>query len=298
MQPSQALQEDPDSSEQQDNNIKQGLISKIGKKLISIFQPKQKASFKESIEEFLEEEYEEEGGLEEDQKAILRNILEFNELTVEDIMIPRADIFALSNNIAFEDLQDKLLKKTYTRIPIYKEDLDEILGFVHIKDIARKFFENKELNISNILRKCLFVPASMRINNLLVRMQQSHVHIAIVVDEYGGTEGIITLEDILEEIVGKIDDEHVTDDNLIFNVISENEYELSSRVLVEDVIEKTGMLIENNDDEYSTIGGLIYNKIGRIPVKGEVIDLNEAIEVEILDAEIRRIKKVKIRNKT
>ncbi|HCR86451.1 MAG TPA: HlyC/CorC family transporter [Alphaproteobacteria bacterium] len=279
--------------------VKEKLLNTISR-ITNIFNFRQKQSLRESLEEILDENQHTEEDIPDGQKAIIRNILEFNELYVEDIMIPRSDIFSIPSDIDFENLQEKLLGKTYTRIPVYKGDLDEVLGFIHIKDVARSFFNKTKLKIADIIRKCLFVPASMKIGNLLIRMQQSHVHIAIVVDEYGGTEGIVTLEDIIEEIVGNIEDEHVREDtNLIFNKLNDNEYEVSSRMYIEDIIKKTELdikLAENN--EYDTIGGLIFNLTSRIPVKGEIIKMNDEIEFEILEADPRRLKRLMIRKLT
>jgi CBS domain containing-hemolysin-like protein len=282
-----------ETSEQLKNNVLFLIKKRIGK----VFSPKQRHSIKESLEEILEEnsEFEE---LHEDQRAIIRNVLEFNELEVADIMIPRPDIFSIPHDINFEELQAKLLQKTYTRIPVYKRDLDEILGFIHIKDIAKSFFKQEEPKIPDIIRKCLFVPSSMKISNLLVRMQQSHVHIAIVVDEYGGTEGIATLEDILEEIVGKIEDELMLDDkNLFINKIDDNQYEVSSRITIEDINKITFFNLPIQEVEYDTIGGLIFFLTARIPVKGEIIKLDDEIEFEILEADPRRLKRLIIRKK-
>lgn len=285
-----------DINDRQTNDVRDKVVNTINK-LATIFGTKQKQSLRESLEEMLDETKSSENDIGEGQKAIIRNVLEFNELYVEDIMIPRSDIFAIPNDINFEELQQKLLAKTYTRIPVYKGDLDEIIGFVHIKDIARSFFKKTDLKIADIVRKCLFVPSSMKIGNLLIRMQQSHVHIAIVVDEYGGTEGIVTLEDIIEEIVGNIEDEHVQEDNnLIFKKLNDKEYEVSSRMYIEDIIKRADIeigLSENN--EYDTIGGLIFHITSRIPVKGEVIKYNEYLEFEVLEADPRRLKRLIIR---
>jgi len=220
--------------------------------------PSRKTTLKESVEEILDEQ--EENGQTPSQAgetAILRNVLEFNALCVEDVMIPRADIFAIESTDSFEEIQKKFEGKIYTRVPVYKSDLDEIQGFIHIKDIAKNTLRNEEFALDKIIRKALFVPASMKISNLLIRMQQNRVHIAIVIDEYGGTEGIVTLEDIIEEIVGKIEDEHdEVEKEPEFKRLSEGEYEVSSRMKIEDLNEKTSIEFQIEEDaEYDTIGG-------------------------------------------
>lgn len=259
-----------------------------------------KSGLQESIEEILGEEgHKAEIPLDAGEKAILKNVLEFKELHVEDIMIPRADIFAIPEDIQFADLQSRLLDKTYTRIPVYKSDLDEIQGFIHIKDIARIFFNKKEFSVKETLRKCLFVPPSMKISNLLIRMQQTRVHIAIVIDEYGGTEGIVALEDIVEEIVGNIEDEHDEDSSPTLKKISDDLYEVSSRTSIDEFLSKTGMdvSIKDAESQFDTIGGLVTYLLGRIPVKGEIITFNEKIELEVTDADARSVKRLIVKKK-
>jgi len=226
--------------------------------------------------------------------------LEFKELHVKDVMIPRADIFAIHEDIQFSELQEKLFDKTYTRIPVYKSNLDEIRGFIHIKDIARYFFNKKEFTIADIVRKCMFVPPSMKIHNLLIRMQQSRVHIAIVIDEYGGTEGIVTLEDIVEEIVGNIEDEHDEDEsNIGFKKISDDIYEVSSRILIEEFIARTAIdiSIKEAEEQPNTVGGLVTYMLGRIPVKGEIIAFNDKIELEVTEADARSVRRLVVKKK-
>lgn len=274
---------------------KKSFIANIVKKFTG-----KKSELQESIEEILEKSHEDNTPLDAGEKAILKNVLEFKELHVEDIMIPRADIFAVPEDIQFEDLQNKLFDKTYTRIPIYRGDLDEILGFIHIKDIARVFFKKQQFNIAEITRKCLFVPSSMKISNLLIRMQQKHVHIAIVIDEYGGTEGIVTLEDIVEEIVGNIEDEHDEDEiNASFKKISDDIFEVSSRIAINDFFKKTqiDVSIKDAENQFDTIGGLVTYILGRIPVKGEIISINENIELEVTEADARAVKRLIVKKK-
>jgi magnesium and cobalt transporter len=275
-------------------------LKSISGRLGKILSFARKSELQESIEEILEGGSEAQTPLDAGEKAILKNVLEFKQLHVEDVMIPRADIFAVPEDIQFEDLQHKLVDKTYTRIPVYKGDLDEILGFIHIKDVARVFFNKQQFGIEEIVRKCLFVPSSMKISNLLIRMQQKHVHIAIVIDEYGGTEGIVTLEDIVEEIVGNIEDEHDEDEiNASFKKISDDIFEVSSRIRVEDFLKKSAidLSVKEADAEFDTIGGLATYLLGRIPVKGEIIAFNESIELEVTDADARAVRRLIIKKK-
>ncbi len=266
----------------------------------SIFPAPKKSVLQESIEEILENGSGQDKPLDAGEKAILKNVLEFKALLVEDVMIPRADIFSIPEDIEFDELQRKLADKTYTRIPVYKNNVDEILGFIHIKDIGRVFFKKEALHIEKILRKCLFVPPSMKVSNLLIRMQQSRVHIAMVIDEYGGTEGLVTLEDIVEQIVGNIEDEHDEDErNTLCRKISDDIFETSSRMRIEEFITKSGIDITVKDAEaqFDTIGGLVTYLLGRIPVKGEIITFNDNIELEVTDADARAVRRLVVKKK-
>ena len=280
---------------------KKSFFSAITDNFGKIFSIPKKYGLHESIEEVLDENGSEGASpLDAGEKAILKNVLEFKELHVEDVMIPRADIFSVPEDIEFEELQHKLVDKTYTRIPVYKSDLDEIIGFVHIKDVARVYFNKQQFDIKQILRKILFVPPSMKVSNLLIRMQQNRVHIAIVIDEYGGTEGVVTLEDIVEQIVGNIEDEHDEEEsNQSLKKISDDIFEVSSRIRIEELQKKSGidLSVKEASGQFDTIGGLVTYLLGRIPVKGEVITFNEQIELEITDADARAVRRLVIKKK-
>jgi CBS domain containing-hemolysin-like protein len=284
------------------NNERKNILDKLVTRFCNFFLPKQKNTLRESLEEILDDQDQSSSLEEAGERAIIKNVLEFNELDVEDIMIPRADIFAISDDIAVKSLKEKLLDKTYTRIPVYEENLDKVSGFIHIKDIARALFEDKEIKVRDIIRKTLFVPESMKISNLLIKMQQSRVHIAIVVDEYGGTQGLVTLEDIIEEIVGKIEDEHDEDTSMQKDLmlVDKEKYQVNARIRIEDFVEQTGIdleVAEEDEEEYSTLAGYIYSELGRIPVVGEVIPMNGRFEGEILEADARTVGKILVRRR-
>lgn len=283
---------------QQNSLKKDNKIIQFKNKITSLLTPKARG-LRESIEDILDEKRDDSENLAAGEKAIFRNVLEFKELYVEDVMVPRVDIFAIQENVSIDDLKEKLLEKSFTRIPVYKGDLDEIVGFIHIKDIAKLLFSDKNLDIKSITRKCLFVPGPMKISNLLIRMQKSKVHIAIVVDEYGGTEGIITLEDIIEEIVGKIDDEHDAELETQVKKTNDNEFEVNPRISIDDFRSVSEIDLTNlyDDEEYDTIGGLVYLIAGRIPVRGEIVRVNENIEIEVAEADARTLQKVVIRRR-
>jgi CBS domain containing-hemolysin-like protein len=306
------LEEDPSSSTEVTTNDKPNIITAFLESVRGGFRPRSKSmSLEKAVQEIIEEHNEATGktsDISENSKSIIQNVLEFSELYVEDIMIPRADIFAININTSLEQLSEKLAKKTYTRIPVFKNNLDDISGFVHIKDIAKIILKKKDFKMEEIIRQCLFVPPSMKISKLLIKMQLSHVHIAIVIDEYGGTTGLVTMEDLMEEIVGQIDDEHdEVDKSFSYKKISDDLYEVSARFSIEDLETKTGLQLHNDkkeieedeeEEDYDTLGGLIFSLTGRIPVVGEVVVYSDEIEFEITDANSRAIKRVIVRKKS
>lgn len=281
------------SSESKSNKFFNDLCGLFAKKFSS-----NRSSLKESLEEYLEEDSTNDTPLDAGERAIIRNVLEFKEIYVEDVMIPRTEVYAIKHDVTEEELHDKLHDKTYTRIPVYENDLDQIIGFVHIKDIAKFYFKKQPIDISKIVRSCLFVPPSMKISNLLIRMQQERVHIAVVVDEYGGTEGIITLEDIIEEIIGKIEDEHDGDfDNAgtFFQKLSENSFEVSARMKISDFEVHSGIRLnfsKENLEDFNTINGMIIENTGRIPAKGEIVTINDYIKIKVKSSDPRKINRV------
>ena len=199
------------------------IISKIIKKVNFLNNNNQ--SLRDSIKDVIDEKSQTEShnvDLSKKEKSILNNILSINKLKVDDVMIPRASIIAVQQNYSFEEITNIINKESHSRMPVYRKDLDDILGMVHIKDII-KFSGSKSINfdIKNILREILFVPPTMPVMNLLLKMQATKLHMALVIDEHGGTDGLITIEDVIEEIVGEIEDEHDKDDDFNFKKINQ-----------------------------------------------------------------------------
>ena len=229
------------------------------------------------------------------QNVIIKNFESFAEKTAEDVMIPRADIIAVKCDISLEDLSKVIIKCAHTRILVFKENLDNIIGFVHIKDLFETIAKSKKYNLKKLLRKHIVSPHSMEIVDLLKQMQVHRTHIAVVVDEYGGTDGIVTIEDIIESIVGPIDDEH--DTNLeIENVkiIIPGLVIANARMEVEELEQILSVKLREESDEFDTIGGLVLAKVGNVPEKGQVIRITNEVTVEIMDSTPRTIKQVKI----
>ncbi len=273
-----------------------------------------------------------------EERAMLRAILRLGDLRVEDVMVPRADIDAVDANIPISELIAEFRDAGHSRMPVYRDTLDDPIGMVHIKDVMKWIFEtaggNKadngkkangqkredkadegestyvSLDLSDIdlstnlhatgtARPVLFVPPSMPARILLERMQASRTQMALVIDEYGGTDGLVSLEDLVEIIVGEIEDEHDDAEEATIVKVDDGLFIADARADLEDVAELVGPAFDVGDygEDVDTIGGLVFTVTGRIPVRGEIIHPVDAFEFEILDADPRRIKKIRIRER-
>ncbi len=261
------------------------------------------ASLKEVLEEVIEEHEEQsQEGLEPEEKVMLHNVLSFGDIMVSDIMVPRTDIAAVASNISLDELRSHILEQRHTRVPVYEETLDHVIGFIHVKDLLPMLSGSVPFELKKVLRKMLFVPPSMRLIDLLVKMRGAGSHIALVIDEHGGTDGMVTMEDVFEEIVGDIHDEHDEDeeqDNQI-QYVGHGAFEVSGRIRI-DMLEKQLALTLTNPEkgeEFDTLGGLISFRIGHVPARGEKIDHEAGVIFEVLDSDPRRIRKVRIQTKS
>ena len=235
----------------------------------------------------------------------------FHLLRVDDVMVPRADIVAVESIATLTELTSTFKTAGHSRLPVYKETLDEPTGMVHIKDVmpylmfdakgrGGKTYPDKKI-IQYIKRPVLFVPPSMLAQDLLKRMQVKRTHMAIVVDEYGGTDGLVTIEDLIEEIVGEIDDEHDEEEPVVQIVTGKggkSVWEADARITIEDFEEALGREFASDDEEedVDTLGGLIFTLAGRVPERGEIIPHPDGLEFEVLDADARRVKRLRITN--
>lgn len=265
----------------------------------SLFAPKQDSSLKEAIEEVLVEHEEEAGEIPAEEKVMLQNVLAFSDMTVGDIMVPRGDIVAVPNDVTIDDLKSHILEERHTRIPVYKESLDHVEGFLHIKDLFPMIAGDAPFHLAAVLRPMLFVPPSMPIIDLLVKMRRLGSHMAIVVDEHGGTDGLVTLEDLFEEIVGDIQDEHDEEEHKRqFVRISAHVVDANARITIDTLERDLGLQIisaaDEEEQDFETLGGLIFFELGRVPAKGEKIRHSSGLTFEILEADPRRIFKVRI----
>ena len=227
----------------------------------------------------------------------------FSRVTVADVMIPRADIVALEISTPLEQVAAQFVETEHSRLPVYRETLDDPAGFVHIKDVFKLMTAKTgqarldEAVLGRLRRDCLYVPASMRAADLLRRMQASRIHLAMVIDEFGGVDGIVTLEDVIEAVVGEIDDEHDEATQAHIIVRPGGVLEVDSRADLAEIEEALGREIGRPefDEEIDTIAGLVTAVAGRVPQRGEVVALSDDLEAEITDADPRRIKRLRLR---
>jgi magnesium and cobalt transporter len=221
---------------------------------------------------------------------------------VDDVSIPRTDIIAVSEEADLAEVVEAFKSSTFSRLPVYRETLDHPLGLVHLKDLALTFgFGGGEepFDIQALLRPLLYAPPSMPIGALLQKMRSTRIHMALVIDEYGGVDGLVTIEDILEEIVGDIADEHDDEESVLWIAEGAGTYLVQARVDLEDFQAAIGhQLVEGEEEEdVDTLGGLVIRLSGRVPSRGEVVVDPEGNEFEVVDADARRIKRLRVRLK-
>lgn len=234
--------------------------------------------------------------LSKEEKNILINFLKFGNKEVKDVMIHRTDIVALPIKSSLSEISKAVAEKVHTRTPIYDDNIDKILGFVYLKDLYKIIVSNKKTSIKDIMRKHLITTPPTNLIDLLVAMKRKRTNIAVVVDEYGSTEGIITVEDIVEEIVGEIDDEHdeIVEASHDYDQISDNEIITNARVDVKVIEKALSTALKNEDENVDTIGGLVMIRSGHVPKRGEKFHITDNVEAEILSSSTRFIKRLKI----
>jgi magnesium and cobalt transporter len=256
-------------------------------------------SFEESLTELIEEHESYGNKVSHEEKEMLQNIINYGDLKVNDVMVPRSEVKALPDTATLDDFKELLLKKTHTRIPIYHENLDNVKGFVNVKDLLPWIYRRDQLkwDIDKLIREIFIVSPSMKLIDLLVKMKQSRIHIAIIVDEYGCTDGLVTFEDLVEEIVGEIEDEFDENKDSDMIKIREDVFVVNAREDIEKIESYCGISLNYDGEkgDYDSIGGLIMHVLGRLPKKGEQLFFSSGVSVEIIDCNPRRINKVIIR---
>ncbi len=235
------------------------------------------------------------GDLSPAERQMLRNLLHFGERTAGDICVTRGDIIAVPQTIGFDELVRAFADAEHSRLPIYGESLDEVVGMVHVKDIfAANIDSTRDRSLNALMRSPLFVPESMGAIELLARMRADRVHLAIVVDEFGGTEGLVTIEDVVEEIVGEIEDEHDIEEVDLLSMLDDGLWEADARLELEDLQEAVDRRLTAEDDDVDTVGGLTFLLAGRILQPGESVSHPSGWRLESVEADTKRIKRVRL----
>ena len=281
-----------DSDEQQQPSFWRGLRT-------FLFGNDSEQTLREEIEEAIESHEGERpavGDLTSVERQMLRNLLHFGESNVADIAVPRSDIIAVPSTSSFAELVQAFAEAGHSRLPVYAEELDTIVGMVHVKDVFTVEVSGAEPpeDITTLLRTPLFVPESMGVLDLLARMRQERVHLAIVVDEFGGTEGLVTIEDVVEEIVGEIEDEHDEEVPGMLIPIEDGMWDADARAELEDVAETIDARLGVVEEDVDTLGGLATVLAGHVPQLGEIIEHPSGWRLEVTDSDSRRVSRLRL----
>ena len=228
------------------------------------------------------------------ENKLIRNIFKLNEKSVEDVMVPRAEIIAIEKKQNMKDILSIINMESHSRMPIFEQNLDNILGFVHIKDVIKNI-NVTDFNINNILREVLYSAPKSPILDLLKRMRASRIHMSLVVDEFGGVDGLVTIEDLVEEIVGEIEDEHDAEDEIKFEKINDKKIIVDASYKLSDLEKYYNIQIkEIVNEEIDTVGGLVFFLAGRVPIKEEIFQYDNLLMFKILSASDRNINTLEI----
>lgn len=256
------------------------------------------SSLRESIEEALDEHADnQQDDLSPLERTMLKNLLHFGERTADDAAVPRADIIGFEASGSFQQLVALFAEAGHSRMPVYQEDLDHVIGMVHVKDVyARLAKEGRagDVAVTALLRPVLFVPQAMRTLDLLARMRSQRTHMAIVIDEFGGTDGLVTIEDLVEEIVGEIEDEHDEESAGLITALADHGYEADARVEVRELEALLGVTLADPEEDVDTLGGIVFMLAGRVPVVGEIFDHSSGWRFEVIAGDARKIDRLRL----
>ena len=292
---------------------------RLRERISSLFRWKNGSSLREDLADALAAQTSDTAAFSPGERAMLKNILRLRELRVEDVMVPRADIVAIDLSTTLGDLLSCFEQSGHSRMPVYGETLDDPRGMVHIRDVVAHVTRaarqkkrgsrkpvtgaldlgNVDLSRTiadlNLVRPILFVPPSMLASDLMARMQAGRIQMALVIDEYGGTDGLVSLEDIVEMVVGDIEDEHDEDEAMIKQA-GDGVFIVDGKAEIEEVAEVIGDAFKAGEhaEDVDTIGGMIFNALGRVPARGEVVQAIPGFELQVMDADPRRVKRVRI----
>jgi CBS domain containing-hemolysin-like protein len=255
-------------------------------------------TLRDQIEEAIEEAEESRpvaGDLSPSERMMMRNLLHFGERTAGEIAVTRGDIIAVPSTISFDELVRAFADAGHSRLPVYGDSLDSVLGMVHIKDVFMADVDKeRDRSLTALMREPLFVPESMGVIELLARMRAERIHLAIVVDEFGGTEGLVTIEDVVEEIVGDIEDEHDEAEAGMLTMLDDGLWEADARIELEELAKTVDGRLTWEEDEVDTLGGLVFLLAGRIPAAGECVVHPSGWRLEAIDSDPRKILRVRL----
>jgi CBS domain containing-hemolysin-like protein len=254
-------------------------------------------SVRDTLEEIIEGRDEAELPIDAHERLLISNVLHQRDMTAEDVMVPRPDIVALSECATVSEIACLMAEKGHSRMPVYRESLDETVGMVHIKDVIPFLHKGGQPDLLALARPVLFVSPSMRVLDLLLEMRLKKTHMALVVDEYGGIDGLVTIEDLVEQIVGEIEDEHDAEEDPELTVEEDGSVIADARFDLEEFEHRFGaVLTEDEREETDTLAGLVFRLAGRVPSRGELLVHESGLEFEVMEADPRRIKKLRLRN--
>jgi magnesium and cobalt transporter len=260
-------------------------------------------SLRESIAELVQEAADakqipgEQPELDRHERLLIANVLRLRETTADDVMVPRADIVAMRADVTLAQAIELIRNDGHSRLPVYKEQLDDVIGMVHIKDVFAYVGRPEAFSLEAILRKPLLVAPQIPVLDLLLQMRLQRMHLALVVDEYGGIDGLVTIEDLVETITGDIADEHDDEEAPMITERQDGALDLNARLPIEDFETKVGPILtdDERDADIETVGGLVFTLAGRVPTRGEVISHPSGMEFRILDSDPRRIRRLRVR---
>ena len=260
-------------------------------------------SLRDSIAELVQEAAEEQviageqPELDRQERALIANVLRLRETTADDVMVPRADIVAMRADVTLEQALEQIRAEGHSRLPVYREQLDDIIGMVHIKDVFAYVGRPESFSLEAIMRRPLMVAPQVPVLDLLLQMRQQRMHLALVIDEYGGVDGLVTIEDLVETIVGDIADEHDEVQAAMVVERPDGTLDVNARLPVEEFESRMGPVLseDERDADIDTVGGLVFTLAGRVPTKGEVISHPSGIEFRVLDSDPRRIRRLRVK---
>lgn len=235
--------------------------------------------------------------LDRQERALITNVLHLREKTADDVMVPRADIVSMSADITLDEALDFMRRENHSRVPVYREHLDNVIGMIHVKDLIAYIGTSEAFDIEPLLRQPLLVAPQIPVLDLLLQMRQRRTHLALVIDEYGGVDGLVTIEDLVETIVGDISDEHDEPVSAMISERADGSFDLDARLPVDELEGFMGPVLTEaeREAEIETVGGLVFRLAGHVPIRGEVFTHESGLVFRVTDADARHIRALRIR---